>query len=151
MESECLDTIKRVAFPGLSRHATVISKIAEKSLPQKNIIDKTCPNLSDIKVTQKILVSLLTTGSVLFKYDHNLANMRLEMVVSWLKRNPDSPPELIRQYQVVVNVLEHYSLPSDRRPAIRNDGYFFRNVHKESGFSIVGSWTNVKKLLKRRT
>jgi hypothetical protein len=68
------------------------------------------------------------------------------------QRNPDCPPgELIRQYQVVVNILKHYSLPSDRRPVIRNDDYFFRNVHKESGFSIVGSWTDVKKLLKRRT
>jgi hypothetical protein len=31
MESECQDTVKRVAFLGPSRPATVISKIAEKS------------------------------------------------------------------------------------------------------------------------
>ena len=66
---------------------------------------------------------------------------------------PDSPPELIRQYQVVINVLKHYSRPPFDRPAAPNDDYFFRNLHKTptSGFSIVDSWTNVKKLLKRRT
>ena len=65
--------------------------------------------------------------------------------------NPDSPPELIRQYQVVANVLKHYSLNPHARPAIPNDDYFFCNSHKVPRFSIVNSWTNVKKLLKRRT
>ena len=64
---------------------------------------------------------------------------------------PDSPPELIRQYQVVVNVLKHYSLSSSTRPAIRNDDFFFQNLYKAPRFSIVDSWTNVKKLLKRST
>ena len=44
--------------------------------------------------------------------------------------NPDSPPELITQYQVVVNVLKHYSLSLHARPAIANVNYFFGNVQK---------------------
>jgi hypothetical protein len=77
--------------------------------------------------------------------------MQKKLTLKARQRNPDSPPELIRQYQVVDNVLDHYSLSLRRRPAIPNDDYFFKNVHKEPGFSIVDSWTNVKKLLKRRT
>ena len=64
--------------------------------------------------------------------------------------NPDSPPELIRRYQVVVNVLKHYS--ESPRPVLSNDDFFFRNLPKApTRFSIVDIWTNVKKLLKRRT
>ena len=63
---------------------------------------------------------------------------------------PDSPPELIRQYQVVINVLKHYSRPPFNRPALPNDDFYFRNLYKPR-FSIVNSWTNMKKLLKRRT
>ena len=54
--------------------------------------------------------------------------------------NPDSPLELIRQYQVVVNVLKHYSLPSFTRPAIHNDRYFLKNVQKAPRSSIVDCW-----------
>ena len=65
------------------------------------------------------------------------------------QKNPDSPPELISQYQVVVNVLRHYSVSS----VTPNDDYF-RNLHKAprtaSGFSIVDRWAKVKKLLKGR-
>ena len=61
--------------------------------------------------------------------------------------SPDSPRELIRQYQVVVNVLSHYS----RRGVIPKPDHYFRIVHKAPVFSIVDSWRNVKELLKQRT
>ena len=73
------------------------------------------------------------------------------MTLKATQTNPDSPPELIRQYQVLINVLKHYSCSPFFRPAIRNDKFFFRNLYKNPRFSIVESWTNVKKLLKWRT
>ena len=76
--------------------------------------------------------------------------MQKKLALKARQRNPDFPPELRRQYQVVSNILSHYSLSSRHRPAIPNDNYFFRNVHKASGFSIIDSWTNVKRLLKRK-
>ena len=60
--------------------------------------------------------------------------------------NPGSPPELIRQYQVIENILHLYS-----QFPLPNDNYFIRNIPKALGFSIADSWTNVKKLLKRKT
>ena len=80
--------------------------------------------------------------------------MEKKLTLKARQTNPDSPPELIRQYQVVINVLKHYSRPPFERPAAPSDDYFFRNLHKtptSSRFSIVDSWTNVKKLLKRTT
>ena len=77
--------------------------------------------------------------------------MQKKLTLMTGQRNPDSPPELIRRYQVVVNVLNHYSHSSRRRPAISKPDNYFRNVRKVPGFSVVDSWTNVKKLLKRRT
>ena len=72
--------------------------------------------------------------------------MRSKLALKARQTNPDSPPELIRQYQVVVNVLVYYSRSARRRGPIPNNDYFLGN-----GFSIVDGWTNVKKLLKRRT
>jgi hypothetical protein len=77
--------------------------------------------------------------------------MQNKLTLKASQRNPDSPPELIRRYQVVVNVLRHYSLSLQDRPAIPNDDYFFSNVPGAPGFSIIDSWTNVKKLLKWST
>ena len=133
-------------------------------LPTKDIIDKTCPSPYDVKDGREFLLSL-GPNSYSAISDYSLG---LEKVVRWLQvnclypmqkkltfnarqENPDTPPELIIRYQVVVNVLRHYSYPLHRRPAIRNDRYFFKNVHKAPGFSIIDSWTYVKKLLNRRT
>ena len=77
--------------------------------------------------------------------------MQKELILKPRQTNPDSPQELIRQYQVIVNVLYHFSRSSRHRPAIPKPDDYFRNVHKGPGFSIVDSWTNVKELLKRRT
>ena len=76
--------------------------------------------------------------------------MHKKLILMARQTNPDSPGELIRQYQVVANILRYYARSSHRRPAIPNDNYF-RNVDNAHGFSIVDSWTNLKKLLKRRT
>jgi len=146
MESKCRDTLKRLAFS--SRPSTVISKIAEKLCPKKDIIDKTCPNFHDIEVAREFLCDIGGAG-----YDFVISSYwrGMERVVNWMQRNPDSPPKLIRQYQVVVNILKHYSNTRRRRrrrPPTPSDDYF-RNVHKATGFSIVNSWTNVKKLMKR--
>jgi hypothetical protein len=86
----------------------------------------------------------MDAGKVLYPMQKNLT-------LKARQENPGSPPELIRQYQVVTNVLHHYLLSSGYRVVIPNDDYFFLNVHKAPRFSIVVSWTNVKKLLKRRT
>jgi hypothetical protein len=81
--------------------------------------------------------------------------MQKKLTLKARQENPESPPELIKQYRVVVNVLRHYSYPSHQRPAITNDDYF-RNIPKAPaseaghGFSIVDRWKKVKKLLKRR-
>jgi hypothetical protein len=78
--------------------------------------------------------------------------MQKKLTFKARQTNPGSPPKLIRQYQIVINVLNHYSRSSRRRPAIpKPDNYFRQNVHKAPGFSIVDSWTNVKELLKPRT
>jgi hypothetical protein len=50
---------------------------------RKNIINKTFPNLSDIKVAQKFLVSLLDPESMIFYGD-----LGLKDVVNWLQVNP---------------------------------------------------------------
>ena len=112
--------------------------------------------------------------------------MEKNLTLKTRQTNSDFPPEFLRPYQAVVNVFKHYSIPFYNRPAIPNDDYFFRNVHKmpefhgvqgakgteeqgfestpwwspphlhnsakvpTSRFSIVDSWTNVKKLLKRK-
>ena len=77
--------------------------------------------------------------------------MQKKLKLKARQTNPDSPPELIRQYQVVVNVLDHYSRSSSRGSAIPISDDYFRNVHKAPGITIVGRWMNVKKLLKRGT
>jgi hypothetical protein len=71
--------------------------------------------------------------------------MQKKLTLKVKQRNPDSPPELIRQYQLVDNVLDYYSRSLDDRPANSNDDYFFRNLHKAHGFSFLDSWTNVLK------
>jgi len=146
MKSECQDTIKRLAFP--SKPATVISRIAEKLRPQKDIINKTCPNFHDIEVAREFLI---VRGA---GYDFVISDYckGMQRVLNWMQTNPDSPTELIRQYQVVINVLDHYR-PRRRWRYVepQNDDYFLRNVHKAPGLSIVDSWTNVKRLMKRRT
>lgn len=129
--------------------------------PKKDIINN-CPNSYDIVVAQKFLLSIDAQHHfVISSYRRGM-----EKVVNWIQvnsypmqkklrlktrqTNPNSPPKLIRQYQVVVYVLDHYSRPSPRRPAVPN-GDYFRNVHKTPGFSVVDCWTSVKRLLKRRT
>ena len=97
MGSECRDTIKRVAFS--SRPGTVISKISKKLYvlttplsisnaldisssrrPKKDIINKTCPNSSDIEVAWELL---LNKGS---KYDFVVSGYSgIEKVVIWLQ------------------------------------------------------------------
>ena len=77
--------------------------------------------------------------------------MQEKLTLKARQTNPDSPRELIRQYQIVANVLKHYSRFSHRRPAIPKSDYYFRNLHKMPKFSIVDIWTNVKGLLKQRT
>ena len=78
--------------------------------------------------------------------------MQKKLTLKAWQTYPDSPPELIGQYQVIINVLNHYSRSSRRKPAIpKSDDYFRQNVHKAPGFSIIGSWTNVKEVLKQRT
>ena len=77
--------------------------------------------------------------------------MQKKLTLKARQKNPDSPPELIRQYQVVFNVLDHYWHSSSRGSGIPMSDDYFRNVHKAPGISIVGSRMNVKKLLKRRT
>jgi hypothetical protein len=59
-------------------------EISSPRRPKKNIIDKTCPNLSDIKAAQKFLVSLLVfeTDIMFFKRD-----LGLKDVVNWLQVN----------------------------------------------------------------
>ena len=59
-------------------------EISSLRRPKKNLIDKTCPNLSDIKVARNFLVSLLSPQSVNAIFDHYLG---LEMVVNWLQVN----------------------------------------------------------------
>jgi hypothetical protein len=131
---------------------------------KKDIIDKTCPNSSDIKVAREFSLSIGAQHdfSIIF------CSRRIDKVVNWMRvkscilfrrnltlkarqTNPGSPPELVRRYQVVVNVLHHYSRPLRCRPAIPNDNFFISNVHKGPGFSIVDRWTNMKMSLKRRT
>ena len=78
--------------------------------------------------------------------------MEKKLILKATQTYPDFPPKLIRQYQVVAHVIRYYSLPSSiRRPAIPNEAFFLRNLYKAPRFSIVDSWTNVKKLLKGRT
>jgi hypothetical protein len=57
---------------------------------------------------------------------------------------PDSSPKLIRQYQVVINVLRHYSSLLLFRPAIPNDIYFFRNVHWQSDKCMLNFLPNTE-------
>ena len=77
--------------------------------------------------------------------------MQKKMSLKSRQRNPDSPPELIRHYQIVVNVLDHYSGCSRFWGNIQvPEPDYFKNVRKAPRFSIVDSWKNVKKLLKRK-
>ena len=72
--------------------------------------------------------------------------MQRKLTLKATQKNPDSPPKLIRQYQVVVNVL---GLPLDDWPPIRRDIHWYEVP--EAGFSIVDKWmAKVKKLLKLR-
>ena len=132
--------------------------------PSKDVIFKICPNSSDIRIAREFLISIGAHHYVMLPdFCEGLEN-----VVDWMQvkscilcrrnwhlkarqTNPDSPPGLIRRYQVVVNVLKHYSLSPHARPAIRNDNSFFRDLYRAPRFSNVNSWTNAKKLLKRRT
>jgi hypothetical protein len=78
--------------------------------------------------------------------------MHKKLTLKARQTDPGSPPELIGQYQVVINVLSHYSPSSHRKPAIpKFDNYFRQNVHKAPGFSFMDSWTNAKEFLKQRT
>ena len=139
-------------------------KISSPRRPQKDIIDKICPNSSDIEVAREFLISI---GALHESTISSHSSRGIENVVNWMQvnycilcikrltlkarqTNPHSPPELIRQYQVASNFLFHYSRSSSFRPAVPDDSYFFRNVHKASGFSIIDSWMNLKKLLNRR-
>ena len=141
--------------------------ISSHRRPSKDIIDKTCPNSSDIEIARKFLFLIEKDAQRYFRLSEYFQG--LENVVYWMQvkscillcgrnwylklrqANPDFPPELIRQYQLVINVLKHYSLPKYNRPVIHDDRYFFQNVHKAPRSSIVDSWTSVKKLLRRWT
>ena len=77
--------------------------------------------------------------------------MQKKLTLKARQTNPDYPPELIRKYQVVANVLIHYRFYEpfeSSRPSFCNDDYFFRGVHKAPGFSIIDTWKKVKKSLK---
>jgi len=132
---------------------------------QKNIIDKTCPNLSDIDVAREFLLDLDAQRDFI-KPGYS---WRLRKVVGWMQVNswclvqkklslkakqqdPDFPSELIEQYQVITNVLNHYLRSSRSRPAApKPDDYFRQNIQKVPGFSIIDSWTNTKEFLKQWT
>ena len=133
--------------------------IPSPRLPSKDVIDETCPDSSDIRIAREFLISI---GA---QYYVMLPEFRegLENVVDWMQvkscilcrinwhfkarqTNPDSPTGLIRRYQVVVNVLKHYSVSPLARPANLFPG-ILKKAHR---FSIVDIWTNMKKLLKRR-
>ena len=77
--------------------------------------------------------------------------MQKKLAINARQTNPDSPPELIRQYQIVVNVLAHYSRSSRRRPAVPKSDDYFRNVHKGLDSQPLAVGPNMKRLLKWRT
>jgi len=94
MEEECEKAIIRVVFTPMP--AVVIARIAEKLSPQKDIVVKTYPNPADIEVARDfLLLSGAQTNFTLSSY-----SWRLQKVVDWMQKSPDSPPELIGQYQV---------------------------------------------------
>ena len=66
--------------------------------------------------------------------------MQKKLTLKARQTNPDSPRELIREYQAVFNVLNHYF-----------GGYTSESATPNDGISTVDRWTNVKKLLKRKT
>jgi hypothetical protein len=129
--------------------------------PKRDIIDKTCPNSTDIEGAREFLINRGAT------YDFRVSGYGkgIDDVVNWMQvnscilmqeklisktrqKNPDSPRKLIKQYQVIANIIHYYSRSSRRRGPIPN---FFKNVHKMPRFSIVDCWTNVKKFLKQGT
>lgn len=58
--------------------------------------------------------------------------------------DPDSPPDLLGQYQVVVDVLNYYLLsPPERYSITVSDEYFRRNVPKAPGL-----WLTVRRMRK---
>jgi hypothetical protein len=59
-------------------------EISSPRRPKKNIIDKICPNISDIKVAQKILVSIIGPEGEFKEFNHNLG---LKSIVNWLQVN----------------------------------------------------------------
>ena len=71
--------------------------------------------------------------------------MQKKLTLKARQKNPDSPPELVTHYQLVVNVLDHYPDSRHYMPAITN-------VRDGVRSSIVDNWTmKFKKLLKKRT
>jgi len=65
------------------------------------------------------------------------------------QKSPDPPPALIGRYQVLANILHHYSLDRHARPPMSDDD-FRRNInHKLARPSLI-SRTGMKGLLKQR-
>jgi hypothetical protein len=99
---------------------------------KKDIIDKTCPNSSDIEVARDFLFStgdqnsfLIYGFSTVYWMQVSLVSMQKNLTLKARQRNRYTFPVLLRQYQLVANVLRHdYSLSSHHRPAISNDDYF---------------------------